>query len=192
MRKYICFTIILFLYLTGCSPLTMVPVTLKEVKDYVAGQTESFSYPIDQVLSSAIMVLKKTGFEIRIIQHFNDKGLIEAQWKDTKAIFTLNQVTPLLTKVVSKVQSEGNSREHSSEKELFEQTKKILEDGQTIGWKKLAEGMVPVLHEFENDSPVLGYLGNGTTIKISKVNETWGTISLLDGVKGYVLLKYLQ
>ena len=107
--------VVLSLLLSGCAVLTAVPVTIKEVKDYVMGRDQSFSYPIDQVLKSTIYNLRQMGFTISRIESFNQKGLIQADWKKTSVKLSMETITPKLTKVIVKVKSDNSSREYSSE-----------------------------------------------------------------------------
>ena len=74
---------VLFLFSTwGCSALFLVPVTLKEVKDYVSERKQSFSNPLDEVLVSTGYSLKALDFELKRIEYVGSRGLIHASAKE--------------------------------------------------------------------------------------------------------------
>ena len=43
----------------------------------------------------------------------------------------------------------------------------------------------------DEKSPVIAYMGSGTTANVIKEEGNWGKIKLMDGGAGYISLKYL-
>lgn len=182
----------LFLTLPACSVLTVVPVTIKEVKDYVVGRDQSFSRPLDQVLKSAIHNLRKMGFAISRIESFNQKGLVQADWDMTSVKLCMETITPKLTKVIVKVKSDTTSREYSSEDELFANMRETLKEEKEIDWKDLRKGMVTVHLKPDNRSPVIAYLAPGALTDVIRNEGKWVKIELMDNCTGYIANRYLE
>ena len=76
--KFIVLIISSVYILNGCAAISVVPVTLKEVKDYAFGQQQSFGYPLEKVLKATVLELRQMEFTIKRIEAFNHKGLIFA------------------------------------------------------------------------------------------------------------------
>lgn len=188
-----CHLIICIFFVSGCSALSLIPLTLQEIKLYVVGQRESFSYPLDRVMKAAIYSLQLSGFTIVRVEHFNQKGLINASWKNaTVELLMVLPVTPNLTKVTSKIQKDAGFREYSSEEEVFESMRKSLEDERGFDWSQLTRGMSPVHFSPNNDSVVIGYLGPGEETEIMKQHGKWFEIEMMDDHSGFIGLNYLK
>ena len=181
----------IFLVLAGCSPLSAVPLTLKEAKDFVFGQEESFSYPMGEVLRAAVGTLRRIGFSIGRIEHFNRKGLIDAHWQDTSVTVSLDTITPRLTKIKCKFHRRSSMREYSSEEEFFNNVRETLKRGESASWERLGENMVTVHRAPDPASEVIAYLGSGEETELLEEMEDWGRISLMDNCAGFVALKHL-
>ncbi len=178
-------------WLSGCSVWSAVPVTLKEVKDYVVGQEQSFSNPLNQVLAATVFSLKKSRFTVVRIEHFNKKGLVRGDWDEASVKLTMEAITPGMTKVSSKVHRGEASREFSSEIEIFTQIRRILESQTPLQWEKLVHGMVTVHTEPRDSAPVIAYLGTGATAGVITDHDGWSRISLMDEGAGYILSRHL-
>lgn len=184
--------VVLLLLLSGCAVLTAVPVTIKEVKDYVMGRDQSFSYPIDQVLKSTIYNLRQMGFTISRIESFNQKGLIQADWKKTSVKLSMETITPKLAKVLCKVKRDNSSREYSSEDELFANVRETLKQGKEIDWEGLIKGMVTVHLKPDKNSPVIAYLAPGALADVINQEGKWFKIGLMDNCTGFIVHKHLE
>jgi hypothetical protein len=189
---FFCHLIICVFFVFGCSALSLIPLTLQEIKLYVFGQQESFSYPIDKVMASAIYSLKLSGFTVFRVEHFNGKGLINASWKNATVELLMEPVTPKLTKVINKIQMDAGFREYSSEEEVFESMRKTLEEERVFDWSQLTRGMSPVHFSPNDDSVVIGYLGPGEETEIMKQQGKWFEIEMMDDHSGFVGLNYLK
>jgi hypothetical protein len=183
---------LLSLILSGCAVLTAVPITIKEVKDYVVGRDQSFSCPLDQVLKSSVHNLRKMGFTILRIESFNQKGLVQADWQMTSVKLSMETITPKLTKVIVKVKSDNTSREYSSEDELFTNIRETLKEEREIEWKGLTKGMVTVHLKPDKNSPVIAYLAPGALTNVIAQEGTWAKIGLMDNCTGFIDNKHLE
>jgi hypothetical protein len=184
--------LLFFLILSGCAVLTAVPVTIKEVKDYVVGRDQSFSFPLDQVLKSSVQNLRKMGFTISRIESFNQKGLVQADWEMTSVKLSMETITPKLTKVIVKVKSDNTSREYSSEDELFANIRETLKEEKEIDWKGLVKGMITVHLKPDKSSPVVAYLAPGTLADVFDQEGSWVKIGLMDNCTGFIDNKHLD
>lgn len=182
----------LSLILSGCAVLTAVPITIKEVKDYVVGRDQSFSCPLDQVLKSSVYNLRKMGFTILRIESFNKKGLVQADWETTSVKLSMETITPKLTKVIVKVKSDNTSREYSSEDELFANIRETLKEEKEIDWKGLIKGMVTVHLKPDENSPVVAYLAPGALADVIDQEGPWVKIGLMDNCTGFIANKHLE
>lgn len=186
--------IALSVLLSGCGVFSAIPVplTINGVKDYVVGQQESFSYPIDQVLESTVYNLNQMGFTITRIERFSQKSLIHATWEDTSVKLSLETIAPKLTKFTCKVGRGNGSRELSSEKELFCNVRETLKQKQTFGWSELTRGMVTVHLSPDKSSPVIAYLRPGAETELIGDEGEWVKIALMDECSGFIALKHLK
>jgi hypothetical protein len=182
----------LSLLLSGCAVLTAVPVTIKEVKEYVVGRDQSFSCPLDQVLKSAAHNLSKMGFTISRIESFNKKGLIQADWQMNSVKLSMETITPKLTKVIVKVKRNNSSREYSSEDELFANIRETLKEEKKIDWEGLIKGMVTVHLKPDKASPVIAYLAPGALTDVIDQEGKWVKIGLMDNCTGFIANKHLE
>ena len=194
-RKIVILAIILLCAnFQACSPLSAVPVTLKEAKDYVIGQEESFSHQVNRVLAAVVHDLAEMNFKIKRIERFNQKGYISADWGDASVCLSLEAITPKLTKVVCKLKrGDVSTREYSSEEELFNRFRETLSEDNHFDLKKLAAGMAEIHASADKDSPVIGYLGAGAEAQLLRMEGRWARIALMDNYFGYVasdLLKF--
>ena len=190
--KNIFLSVLCALLFQGCSVWSAIPVTLKEVKDYVVGQEQSFSHPINQVLAATVHNLRQAGFSVEQIEYFNEKGLIKANWKETSVILDLNTITPSLTKARTKISRGEGYREFSSEQEMFNNVRRVLDSGKPLNWETLTAGMVKVHVKPDGNSPVIAYLGPGVKADLLREEGKWGEIQLMDGGTGFIALKHLK
>ncbi len=170
-------------FLSGCSIYSAIPVTLKEVKDYTVGQQKSYSYSLNEVLVATCFCLKKAGFSIVRIENFNQKGLVHGNCEDTSIKFSLDAVTPNLTKISSKIYLGSGFRDYSSEKTLFNNIETFLQRGTLKEWSRIIKGMSTVYISPDVNSPAIAYILPGTNQKQGE----WVSISLMDGYSGYVI-----
>ena len=183
---------ILCLFLSGCILFSAIPVTLKELKDYTVGQEQSFSYPIDKVLEASAYRLRESGFTIVRIEKFNQNGLVKADWKNTSVEFFMKSVTPKLTKVNCKIRKGDKTPEYSSEKELFSNVRETLKQDREFGWSDIIKDMVTIHIRPEESSPIVGYLSQGSTVKVLDEGGGWKKIELMDNHYGYVPFELLR
>jgi len=179
------------IYLSGCSALWAVPFTMKEIKDYVAGQERSFIYPLDRVMKATVFALKKNGFVLERIEYFSQKGFIQAKWEDTSVEIVLETVTPKMTRVTSRVHSNRLARQYSCEGALFDEVKGILNKKHPLNWKEMTGGMATVHVSPEKGSPVMAYLREGLEVEVMEEQGEWGKIALMDRSAGFIALKHL-
>ncbi|MBE9569701.1 MAG: hypothetical protein IMF11_03685, partial [Proteobacteria bacterium] len=187
--------IVLFVFLSGCNNIFSaipIPLSYDGVKDYVIGQEESFSYPIDQVLESTIHNLHQMGFAIVRIERFEQKSLIHATWENTSVNLSMETIAPKLTKFTCKVGRGNGSREYSSEKELFCKVRETLKQSQTFDWGELARGMITVHFSPDENSRVIAYLKPGAETELIGEEGEWGKIALMDECAGYIALRHLR
>ena len=182
----------LSLFLTGCVLLSALPVTLKELKAYTVGQEQSFAYPIDEVLTASSYTLRESSFTIVRIEQFNRNALVKAGWNNTVVEFSMESVTPKLTKVNCKIRRGDKTPEYSSEKELFSSVRENLKQDRTIDWADIVEDMVCIHIRPDESSPIVGYLGQGTTAKVMDEVGGWKKIELMDNHYGYVPFETLR
>ncbi len=180
---------VLFLFSTwGCSALFLVPVTLKEVKDYVSERKQSFSNPLDEVLVSTGYSLKALDFELKRIEYVGSRGLIHASAKDTVVHLNFDAVTPNLTRMRSKINTRNGIRYFSSEDELFNQIRAELTAERKRSFKKIGEGMTPVYLKQDIKSKVVAFFASGEEVKISVEEHPnrWISVRLKSGGSGYI------
>lgn len=182
----------LSLFLTGCVLLSALPVTLKELKDYTVGQQQSFAYPIDDVLTASSYTLRESSFTIVRIEQFNRNALVKAGWNNTLVEFSMESVTPKLTKVNCKIRRGDKTPEYSSEKELFSKVRETLEKERKIDWAAIVKDMVCIHIRPDESSPIVGYLGQGSTAKVMDEAGGWKKVELMDNHYGYVPFESLQ
>lgn len=183
--------VIFLLYLSGCSALWSVPFTLKEIKDYVSGQERSFAYPLDRTMKAIVFVTRKDGFDLERIEYFNQKCLIQAKWEYTSVEIVLETVTPKMTRVTGRVQSNKLSREYSCEGALFDEVQGILNRKHPLNWKEMALGMATVHVSTEKGSQIMAYLRKGSEVEIIEERGEWGKVSLMDRYSGFIAMKHL-
>ena len=172
--------------LAGCGRLSLIPVTLKEVKDFAFGQDQSFSYPLSEVLAAMAESLANAGFQLERIEYFNEAGHIEARWRQTDVAIELESITPRATKAMGRISSDSISREYSLEETIFENVENALKADRVPDLKTLVEGMSKVHMAPEANSPVVAYLGQGATVKVVSQDSHWLEISLQNGYSGYI------
>lgn len=186
-KIFISAIILVWANLQACSPLSAVPVTLKEAKDYVIGQEESFSHPVKRVLAAAVHDLGEMNFKIKRIEYFSQKGYVRADWGDAFVCLSLETITPRLTKVICKLKRGSvSTREYSSEEEFFNRLRESLSEKNDFDLKKFAAGMAEIHSSADKDSPVIGYLGEGAAAQLLSREGKWARIALMDDYFGYI------
>ena len=172
----------------GCSALFLVPVTLKEVKDYVSERKQSFSNTLDEVLVSAGYSLKALDFELKRIEYVGSRGLIHASTKDTAVHLNFDAVTSNLTRMRSKIITKNGVRYFSSEEELFNQIREELTAKNRRSFMKIGDGMTPVYLKQDIKSKVVAFFAPGEEVKISAEEqpELWISVRLKSGGSGYI------
>jgi hypothetical protein len=184
---------LLFATLWGCSALFLVPVTLKEVKDYVSERKQSFSNTLDEVLFSAGYSLKALDFELKRIEYVGSRGLIQASAKNTAVHLNFDAVTPNLTRMRSKIITKNGIRYFSSEEELFNRIRAELAAENRQSFKKTGEGMTPVYLKQDIKSRVVAFFAPGEEVNISaeEHSEGWISVRLKSGGSGYIDKRYI-
>jgi hypothetical protein len=178
--------------IVGCTKFAAVPVTVKEVRDYVVGRQESFAYPLSMVKVAAVYNLEEIGFTIDRIEHFDDKGLIHATCSDTEVNLMMEAVTPKMTKVFSKIRRGESTREFSSEQEVYYQIRESLEMDKIYNWERLTKGLIKVRTEPDKRSPVIALVGPGARVDLIHEWGGWGKIKLMEDAVGYVPAEHLN
>jgi len=186
----IIFIIAAFGILYGCTALSVIPVTLKEVKTYVVGQQKSFAYPLDKVMSTSANTLREMEFVILRVENFNEKGFIHAKWNDVDAELYLETVTPKLTKVKNKIRKNKKSREYSTEEVLFQSIHNALDQNEPTNLSEITDGMIHVHTSPDSKSPVIAYLGTGEDVEFVEEVGNWARIGLMDSYAGFAESKY--
>jgi hypothetical protein len=166
----------------------LVPVTLKEVKDYVSERKQSFSNTLDEVLVSAGYSLKALDFELKRIEYVGSRGLIHASAQDTAVHLNFDAVTPNLTRMRSKIITKNGVRYFSSEDELFNQIRAELTAKNRRSFIKIGEGMTPVYLKQDIKSRIVAFFAPGEEVKISAEEqpEQWISVRLKSGGSGYI------
>ncbi len=178
--------------LAGCSSLSLIPVTLKEAKDFAFGQDQSFSYPLSKVLPAMAGSLANAGFQLERIEYFNEAGHIEARWRQTVVAVELVSITPMATKAKGRISSDSISREYSLEETIFENAENALKADQASELNTLVKGMSKVHMGPEANSPVVAYLAQGASVKVVGEDGPWLEISLQNGYSGYIRESQVQ
>jgi hypothetical protein len=172
--------------------LAAVPVTLKEVKNYIVGQQKSFAHPLDKVMVTSANTLREMEFVILRIETFNQKGFIHAKWQDVDAELYLETVTPKLTKVKNKIRGRKKSREYSTEEVFFQSVNTALNQNEATNLNEITDGMIRVHISPENNSPVIAYLGTGEDVEFVEEVGVWSRIGLMDEYAGFAESKYFH
>ncbi len=170
----------------GCTTMSAIPVTLKEVKDYVVGQQESFPYPLNRVLWAAAQSLSETNFTLNRVEYFNQKALLQSEWQKTAVALSFEAITPSLTKMTSKLKRGDATREFATERALFKHSREILEKNRSMRWEDLVKGMAAIHMSPENHSPVIGYIRPGENVAVLDKVNSWSKVDLMDGHTGYM------
>ncbi|MFH1951440.1 MAG: hypothetical protein ABIL06_07480 [Pseudomonadota bacterium] len=182
---------LMLLSAAGCEFFAAVPFTIYEIKTYLVGKEESFSYPLNQVLDATVYNLDRMGFDIERVERFNQMGLIYAVWKGTSVSLSMETITPNLTKVVCVFKRPDTMREYSSEKELYNNIRDTMKLAKIPDRKTVFKGMVTVHLSMNSDSPVIAYLGRGAKAEIVSRKGEWAEIALMDNCTGYIAFRYL-
>ncbi len=180
------------LFSSGCTPYSLIPVTLKEVKDYVVEQEQGFSYPLRRVMLTSAACLEELQFDLKRVETFRDHGRIEAEWQKTSVTLKFEAVTPNLTKMMCRVTADGKARQFSTEKELFSNTRAALLQNHRQSFAHLARGMVPIHIEPDKDSAIVAYLAPGVEISMSAENESWRRVVLKCQGEGFLQASMLK
>lgn len=183
---------VLFFLLQGCSIYSAIPVALDEFKDLVFSREQSYSYPVNNVLKATVFNLNKMGFVLGRIEHYKEKGLVHADWEDTRVKIKIESITPTLTKVSCSVWRWESAREHSSEDALFDNIRDTLKGDLEVNWDDLTGHMALVHLKADETSPIIAYLGPGEKAEIISKQDGWGEIELMGLYTGYIPLEYLQ
>lgn len=173
-------------FFAGCSAYSVIPVTLKEVKDYVVAEEHNFSFRLDQVLPAVITSLQHAGFKLQRVEFFNEKGLVRAGWEERSVLFSLESVTENMSNVQCRVLKQETTRDFSSEKALFADVKKKLETGHIPSWHNLVRNMVSVYMEPNRASTVIAYVAPGSMVESYGKEDGWEKIKLMDGGFGFI------
>jgi len=184
--------VFILISLSGCTIYSVLPTTLGEVKHYVLSQEQSFSYSLKRVITATVIDLDRLGFTIHRIEHFNQKGMIQASFESTSIDLFMEAITPGLTKTTGKVIRHKGLRDYASEKELFDRVRETLKQRPNMNWKQLTKQMVSIHQSPDETSSVIGYLGEGGKAKVAREKGAWGKIVLMDNCFGYVPMDRLK
>jgi len=132
------------------------------------------------------------GFTIHRIEHFNQKGMIQAGFGSTSIDLFVETITPGLTKTTCKVLRHKGLRDYASEQELFHRVRETLKQRPNKSWKQLTKQMVSIHQSPDEASSVIGYIGEGGKAKLAQEEGAWGKIVLMDNHFGYVPMDRLK
>ncbi len=170
----------------GCGKFSLIPVTLKEVKDLVLGRQKSFSFPLSRVLPATVSSLRDASFDLRRIESFQESGLVEARWDNTLVVVELDSITPSATKATSRISRDAVMREYSLEDTIFENIDKALRSNERIVLAEFVKNMTKVHSDPDPASPVVAYLGAGADVRVVSETAGWAEIALEKGFRGYM------
>jgi len=178
----------------GCSALFLVPVTLKEVKDYVSEREQSFSHPLRDVVASAGYSLKQLDFKMKRIEYLGNQGLIRAIAKEAEVTLHLYSVTSNLTRMKSKISTREGIRYFSTEEELFNKIRKVLAKDRLPRFRDAGKEMTPVYIKPDIKASVIAYLATGEKVDINGDyrNPEWNEIEIKSGVVGYIAANHVK
>ena len=190
----ILFCLLFSITMWGCSALFLVPVTLKEVKDYVSRKEQSFSHPLRDVMASAGYSLKQLDFKMKRIEYLGNQGLIRAVAKEAEVTIHLYSVTSNLTRMKSKISTREGIRYFSTEDELFNKIRKVLTNDRLPRFRDLGKEMTPVYIKPDIKSNVIAYLATGEKVDINGEyrNPVWNEIEIKSGVVGYIAANHIK
>jgi len=183
--------ILLLVLLVGFAGCAAVPFTLKEVKDYVSTQEQSYSYPLRQVMLTAGSSLKQLNFTLTRMELLGESGMIRASCGNTKVHLRFDSVTPRLTRMQSKISEYEAMRYFSGEEELFNHVRSLLQEGHRTDLKKLTAKMVSIYLKPDKTSRVIAYIVPGEELMLPESNGTWREMELESGGSGYIGAKYV-
>ena len=170
----------------GFAGCMAVPFTLKEVKDYVITQEQSYSYPLRKVMLAAGSALMQLNFKLTRMEIPGGRGMMAATCGDTRVYLKFDAITPHLTRMQSKITEKEGMRYFSGEKELFSHIRNLLDQGRLHGLNTLTAGMVPVYLSPETSSAVIAYIAPGEELMVPDVAGQWKSVTLETGAAGYI------
>jgi len=190
----ILFSLLFSFTMWGCSALFLVPVTLKEVKDYVSEREQSFSHPLRDVVASAGYSLKQLDFKMKRIEYLGNQGLIRAIAKEAEVTLHLYSVTSNLTRMKSKISTREGIRYFSTEEELFNKIRKVLAKDRLPRFRDAGKEMTPVYIKPDIKASVIAYLATGEKVDINGDyrNPEWNEIEIKSGVVGYIAANHVK
>jgi hypothetical protein len=177
--------------LFGC--WSMVPVTLDEIKSYVAEKEQSFTAHHYRLLSVSSFSLQEMGFELEKILIFSESSEIRARWKDTDVFIECVSNTPTLTTLKSRIVSNQIGRQTAIEQELFNHIRDILNTHDvSADIREQTAGMIKIFSAPRIDAPVIGYLKSGMVISSKQENQEWQKYKVAQNLYGYILSSNLE
>ena len=178
----------------GCSPLFLIPVTVKEIRDYVKEQEQSYSYPLRRVVISAGHSLRELNFTLKRVEFPDDHGMISAVFNETTVALRFEAVTVNLTRMRSKITTENGARYFSSEKELFDQIRKTLAANNQPVLRDIGAGLTQVYFMPDMKSRIIAYLAAGEEVWINgkEFKKDWNEINLESGKIGHIPARHMK
>ena len=192
-NRWILFIIfgVIIIFMQGCTVLSVVPVTLKEIKDYLITQEKCFAKPVDRVVVASVCSLKKLNFNLKRVEINGEHALIVGGWRDNSVQIRIDEITPGLSKVSSRVVTKDFDRQFASEDALFEVIEAtFVQDNLVIS--DFVSHLAPVYLGPDEKSKVVAYVGDRIDVKSIDGNEAWKQISLEIAENGYIQKKWLR
>lgn len=193
-RRAVWSTVTVCVLFVSCSPLLLIPVSVKEIKDYVLESEASFSEPVPAVLAGAGFSLKQLDFDLKRVELFADHGRIKAEAEDTAVYLQFDAVTPRLTRMRCKISTKKGLRYFSSEEELFKRIHTVLSEKPGPGLKDICRGMATAFIEPDIGSRVVAYFAREEEIAIDndRQHPDWSRVMLGSGKTAYISKKNIE
>ena len=179
--------VLLFFIIPGCTYYSAVPLTMKEVKDYVIEKEESLSCTLELLAANSVDVMKRIHFEPSRIEMGGDRGLVTGSCKSMTVELRFDSITPTLTKMRGKIMDSNDVRQFSIENAFFENVKKAVSMKRRLKMQELARGMTPVFLKADRGSTAIAYISEGERVDIIEQGEEWTEIGLVAVGRGYIL-----
>ena len=182
---------IALMLMQGCSALSVVPFTLKEMKDYMTTQEECFVESFNKVAMASALSLKQLHFRLDRFELIEGVAVIEGTWNETSVFLKVEAITPGLTKVRSRIIKEDVDRQFSTETALFEAIESSLVQG-NVSMSDVVSHMAPIRLTPDEHGKIIAYISDGVEVKSINEKGEWKKISLELGQSGYLHKKWLK
>ena len=184
--------VLALLFTSGCSYYSAVPLTLKEVKDYVIEKEESVSFPLRTAVVHSVRAMKSLDFEPSRIEMSGEKGMAKGACGSLKIELNFDSITPSLTRIRARIVDSGSRRRFSAEDAFFGAVKEGLSGKTGIDMREMTRGLTPVYFKADSKTPTVAYIGHGERIAIVESRDEWTEIALVSAGSGYVMTKNID